>query len=196
MQAGRNQEIPCAFGRRRRQDGRLILQKALPHHALADRGDHAAAQYDVPVQGLAAQVEIAVLQADFFRIFRLAEDRQRQFGGFGQNFDARHAQLDLACGQVGVHDGSVARHDLAVDPDHALGANALDGGKPRRLGVEHQLGQTVVVTQIDEQQAAVVALPVHPARQPDIRSGVRRPEGAAGVGTIGVKFGHRAAQIV
>ena len=47
------------------------------------------AQDDVLVQGLAAQVEVAVLEADFLGIFRLAEDRQRQFGGLGQDLDGR-----------------------------------------------------------------------------------------------------------
>ena len=52
--------------------------------------------------------------------------------------------------------------------------------------MQHQLRQAVVVAQVDEQQAAVVALAVHPARQPDIGAGIRRPKGTAGVGAIGV----------
>jgi hypothetical protein len=39
------------------------------------------------VQGLAAQVEIAVLEADFLGVVGLAEDRQRQLGGFRQHLD-------------------------------------------------------------------------------------------------------------
>ncbi len=133
------------------------------------------------MQGLAAQVEVAVLEADVLRVFGLAEDRQRQFGGFRQDLDAGDAQLDLAGRQVGVHDRGLTGHDLAVDADDALGAQAFDGLEARRLRVQHQLGQAVVVAQVDEQQAAVVALAVDPARQADIRARIGQTEGAAGV---------------
>ena len=43
-----------------------------------------------------------------------------------------------------------------------------------------------MVTQVDEQQAAVVALPVDPARQADLLAGVGQAQGAAGVRAIGV----------
>ena len=43
-----------------------------------------------------------------------------------------------------------------------------------------------MVAQIDEQQAAMVALAMQPPRQAHIRALVREPQGAAGVGAIGV----------
>ena len=58
--------------------------------------------------------------------------------------------------------------------------------KPGVDGLRDQLGQAVVVAQVDEQQAAVVALAVDPPRQAHISAHVRVPEGAAGVGAIGV----------
>jgi hypothetical protein len=131
-----------------------------------------------------------VLEADLLGIVRLAEHRQRQLGGFAQHLDGGDADLDLAGRQVGVHDAGVAGHDLAVDLDHALGAQALDRGEARGLGVQHQLGQAVMVAQVDEDQAAVVALAVDPARQADRIAGVGGPQGAAGVGAIGVRRGH------
>ena len=44
----------------------------------------------------------------------------------------------------------------------------------------------MMVAQVDEHQAAVVALPVNPSGQPHITPCVRQPEVAASVGAIGV----------
>ena len=186
MQAAGHQEVARAFGRRGRQDRRLILQETLLEHAIADRLDHARTQHDVLVQGLATQVEIAVLEPDFLGILRLAEDWQRQFGGFRQHLDRLNPHLDFSGGQVGVDGRAFAQHHLAVDTDHALGAHPLHPLEARRLRVQHQLGQAVVVAQVDEQQTAVVPLPVHPAGQADRGAGVGSAKRAAGVRAIGV----------
>ncbi len=84
------------------------------------------------MQGFAAQVEEAVLQADFFGVFRLAEDRQRQFGGFRQHFNLSDIDLDFAGRQIGIDRRAVTRHHLAVNADHALGTQALHLGKTGR----------------------------------------------------------------
>jgi hypothetical protein len=60
--------------------------------------------------------------------------------------------------------------------------------------VQHQLGQAVVVAQVDEDQAAVVALAVDPARQAHIGAGVGGAQGAAVVGAIGVHGGHESLE--
>ena len=62
----------------------------------------------------------------------------------------------------------------------------VDRGEQRRRRVDHALGDAVMVAQIDEQQLAVVALAVHPARQPGRAAGVGGAERAAGMGAIGV----------
>jgi hypothetical protein len=64
VQARRHQEVARAFRRGGRQDRGLVLGKPWATMRLADRGDHLGAQHDVLVQGLAAQVEEAVLEAD------------------------------------------------------------------------------------------------------------------------------------
>jgi hypothetical protein len=93
---------------------------------------------------------------------------------------------------LGFTTRGVAGHDLAVDADHALGAQALDDVEAGGLGVQDQLGQAVVVAQVDEDQAAVVALAMDPARQAHRGAGVGGAEGAAGVGAIGVRRGHES----
>ena len=191
---GRHQEVPGAFRRRSRQDGGLVLQEALLDHPVADRVDDLRAQDDVPVEGLAPQVEIAVLEPDLFRVVRLAEDRQGQLGGLGQDLDGAHAHLDLAGGEVRVHGLGRPGDHLAVNADDALRAQALDGGEARGLGREDQLGQAVVVAEVHEDQAAMVALAIDPPRQANGLAGVGGAQGAAGVGAIGVHGVERAPE--
>ena len=78
---------------------------------------------------------------------------------------------------------------MARDRQHALQAHALGRAEERLLGLEHDLGDAVVIAQIDEQQLAVVPLAVHPAGQPHALPDVRGVQLAAGVGAIGVHEG-------
>ena len=63
-----------------------------------------------------------------------------------------------------------------------------DDGEAGRARMQHQLGQPIVVAQVDEDQPAVIALAVDPARQPDGLAGVGGAKRAAGVGAVGVHF--------
>ncbi len=89
MHARRHEVVTCAFRRRSRQDRRLEFKEALLLHARAQAVDDLAALDDVVVQPLAAQVEEAVLQPRFFRIFLIAEHRHRQIAGRAQHFNLR-----------------------------------------------------------------------------------------------------------
>ena len=138
------------------------------------------------MQRLATQVEIAVLQADFFRVVRLAEHRQGQFGRLRQDFNGLHTDFDLACGQVGIDGVCTTGDNFAIHPDDALGAQALDDGEAGGVRGQDQLGQAIVVAQVDENETAVVALAMDPAREADGLTGVGGPKGAAGMTAIGV----------
>ena len=162
--------------------------KPIVAHAPAHRGDDLGALDDVGVQRLAAQVEEAVAQADILGIVRLAEHRQRQFLGLAQHFELADEHFDRAGRLLGVDRLGRARLDLAVDADHPLGAHRLGELEGGGIGIDHQLRQAVMVAQIDEQQAAMVADAVHPARQPHIIAHVRRRQSGAGVGAIAVHF--------
>ncbi len=85
------------------------------------------------MQGLAAQVEVAVLQPDLFRIVGLAEHRQRQLGRLRQHRHGCATRISISpVGRFGFTVSGDAGHHLAVDADHALGAQALDDGEARR----------------------------------------------------------------
>ena len=83
--------------------------------------------------------------------------------------------------------------DLVARPGEACWiVDPLDGtanfaaGRDRFAMIICLVQDATAVAQVNEQQSAVVALAVDPARQPDVRARVRRTEGAAGMGAIGV----------
>ena len=186
MNAAWHQEIAGAFWRRRSQDRRRVFGKANIGHPLAHVGNHLGAGDNVLVQGLAAQVEEAVFQAHILGILGLAEHRQRQFLGGGQDFDLLGENLDLTGPEIRVDGVGHAFLDHAVNTDHPFAANLFSRREGRRIGVGDNLGQSVVITKVDEQHATMVAHAVYPARQADIGAGVAFSQSGAGVGTVGM----------
>ena len=85
---------------------------------------------------------------------------------------------------VGIFGARGALAHLAVDAHDPFGAQLLGDLERRAVRVGHDLRQAVMVAQIDEQHAAVVADAVAPARQPHVLADVAVAQRAAGVGTI------------
>ena len=193
MNARRHQEVARAFRARRRQDRGLELEEALLLHAPPQRVDDGAALHDVAVQPLAPQVEEAVFEADVLGIFLVAEHRHRQFAGRPQHLDLGGEDLDGAGRQVRVVGAGRARAHPAVDPDDPFRAQLFRGLEGRRIRVGHHLGEAVMVAQIDEQQAAMVADAVTPARKPDGGTDLLGAQRAAGMGTIPMHQGLEGA---
>ena len=127
------------------------------------------------VQVLAPQIEEAVLEPDLLGIFLVAEHRHRQFAGRPQHLDLADIDLDLPGRQVGVLGAVRTPAHLAVDPHHPLRAQRLRQLEGGRIRVGHHLGDAVVVAQVDEEQAPVVADAVAPAGEPDFLADVGCP---------------------
>ncbi len=167
MDARGDEEVARALGRGRRQDRGGELVEAAVVHPAADGADDIEPAHDVGVQGLAPQVEESILQAQVLRVVGLAKDRDRQLLRRRQHLDFTGHDLDLASGEIwidrrfGVDDRPLAH--LAVDADDPFRADALRLLESGAVGIGDHLGEAVVVAQVDEQQAAVVAHPMHPA---------------------------------
>ncbi len=116
------------------------------------------------VQRLAAQIEEAILQAEIFRVVGFAEDGDGQFLGFGEDFDLGGIDFDRAGCELGVGRAVGALAHLAIDADDPLGAQFFGHLEGRAVGIGDDLGQAVMVAQVDEEHAAVVADAVDPAR--------------------------------
>ena len=189
MDAARDEIVARALGAAGGQDRGLEFGEALLDHPPADRGDDRRAQHDVGVDLLAAKVEVAVAEADFLGIILLAGDRHRKLGGARLDRDRADDHLDVAGRELGVHRTALAVDDFAVDRHHQLDTQRIEQLQRIRPGAGDQLGQAVMIAQIDEQHPAMVALAVDPARQLDGRSDVARTERGAMVGTVGVHGG-------
>ncbi len=151
--------------------------------------DDLAAQHDVGVQVLAAQIEEAIFEPDLFRIILLAEHRHRQFGGWAQHFDLVDIDFDLAGGQFGIDGAFRPPPHFAVDAHHPFRAQRFGKLERRAVGIGDNLGQTVVVAQVDEEHAAMVADAVAPPGEPHDLADVILAQLAAGVRTIAMQ-GH------
>ena len=102
LQPRRHEEVAGALGRRLPEDRRLDVDEAgLLHHA-ADRPDHLAAQADVALELVAAQVEPAVAHADVL-VDALVVELERQRRRAREDLELGRLQLDLARRDRGVH---------------------------------------------------------------------------------------------
>src|SRR5436309_1026298 len=184
VDTARHEVVARTLGGARREDRRLELGEPGRDHSPADRRDDMAPQQHVPVELLPPEVEEAVAEARLLRILGGAADLDRQGLGDREGFEVLDGELDLPRGKLGVHGLGRAGHHRPGHRDDALETEPFGRPQVRARSLENALGQTVVVAEVDEQKAAVVALPVDPAREPRRRARVRRPELAARVGPV------------
>ncbi len=187
VHAARHQVVARALRRRVGEDRRLDLDERRSVEELADEGDDAVAHEDVGVHPLAPQVEVAVLEAQLLvDVGVLVDVERRRLGGVEQ-FGGLGAHLDLAGGEVGVLGAGAAALDTAADAQHVLAASvAGDGVRGRLVGTEDDLHQAAAIAQVDEDEPAVVAPAVHPARERDLAALVACAQVAAIVGLVHV----------
>ncbi len=172
MEARRHQEVAGPFRRGRGQDRRLELGEPLLDHAAAQARDDIGAQHHVAMHLVAAQIEEAVLQTDFFAVIFLAVDLQRQhLGGTLDGVFLDH-HLDLARRHARVGGFRRAGDDLAGHRHDALQPGLLNLLEDRVGDIQHTLGQAVMVPEIDEHQIPMVALAMDPAGDPDSLAGI------------------------
>ena len=139
------------------------------------------------MQLVTAQIEEAVGQAGFFRVVDIAKDRHRQFAlNGGKHGHAGGIDLNLTRGDLGVHKRRIARLHPAINANDPFGADLFDVFKGRAVAVGQHLRDAVMVAQVNEQHAPMVAHPVDPARQADLMAHMGGVQGGAGMAAIGV----------
>ena len=167
MHTAGHEIIPRPFRRTARQDGRLELGKAMPDHAAAQAGDDLGAEQDVLVEMLAAQVQEPVFQPGLLGTVVLHVHLEGQRVGEAFHDQGLGNDLDFSGGDRFVDRLRAPGDDLAGDDDDAFGADALALLEEIPVGRDHHLGLAVVVSQVNEQQLAMVPFPEDPARNPD-----------------------------
>ena len=133
------------------------------------------------MQLLAAKIEEAVLKPYVFRVFLLAKHRQRQFPGRPEHLDLGDVELDRAGCEFRIIGSLGTAAHLAVHPHHPFRAQLFRIVERRRVRIDHALRQSIMVAQIDEQHATMVADAMAPARQAGGLVDIALAERAAGV---------------
>jgi hypothetical protein len=185
MDPRRHQVVARAFRGAARQHGRFDFQEAVVVEVVAHQFRDAVAQAHVLLHRLAAQVEIAVLQADVFVDVVVVDLEGRRQAGvedlqrLGQHLDHAGGQIRvLGAGRPGAHFA-----DHLEDEFRAGLLGQLEG--LRGVRVDDHLDRAFTVAQVDEDDPAVVAAAMRPAAQGDDVAGVRAVDGAAVMGTHG-----------
>ena len=130
---------------------------------------------------LPAQVEETVFQAHLLGAIQFLVNRERQDFRLGLDDEFAGDDFNFARDHVGVDGLRITKEHFARNGEHALIAGLAGIFKTGAVGINNDLGQTIVVAQIDENNAAVVALTVDPARQADRLTDVFLAQFAAGV---------------
>ena len=177
MQARGHQEVTRAARRVLDQERSLDLQTALIRQ-IASRGlVDLMAHAQGALQGSAAQVEVAVLEPQLLARVAVVFDGEGRGIRAVEDGGLEHAELDLAGGEIGVlrahHLAFLLAELLAARPhgaphaDHPLAAQ-LAGHRVRlgrALRVEDDLGHALAIPQIDEDDGAMIAAVLYPAKQ-------------------------------
>ena len=167
LQTCRHEEVACTLRGGASQGWGLDLSEIVAGQDLAGSTVRLGAQAEGITLGLAAQVEVAVLQtgllADLAGGCRIV-DLERQCCGLVKDLKLRNVNLDLAGRQVGVLGALWARLNHTGNLDAVLGAQVV--GALCNVGfTEDDLSDAGTVTQVDEDNATVVTATGNPAGQ-------------------------------
>ena len=84
---------------------------------------------------------------------------------------------------------------LAINPNDPFGADFFGRLEGRRGRINDDLGEAIVIAQVDEQQATMVAHPVDPAGKADVLALVVNSKLATGVAPVGVRHGRSVPRL-
>ena len=164
--------------------GVSISRKPCSTEALADGQRDVVAQAEVALHLGPAQVDVAVLEADFFVLDGFFRRRKRRQASVIEDQQLGGLDFDFAGGHFGVDGVRVAEADFAHGGDDVFRADlfALEMAIGRELFVKHDLGDAGAVAEVEEDEVAVVAAAVDPAHEHNLLAGVGGAQVAAEVG--------------
>ncbi len=178
MHPAGDQVIARAFRGRSSHERGLDFKKTLVRQALPHRPGDLVAEFEIPLHLLPAQIDVAIFQAQLFVGDGLFGRRKRRHPGVVQHQQLLGGDLDFAGRHLGVDhilaaQANRAHHGHHVFRPHLFGLGVAFRGQ---IFVEHDLRDPGAVTQVQEDQVAVVAAPVHPSHEDDLFAGVLRAE--------------------
>ena len=166
MRTRRNEIVARTLGGRLGQHRGFDIDETGVIEIMAHRLGDLVALTQTLTHHVATQVEIAILQAHLFRDVLIELERKR-FRPI-QKIDVTREHLDLARGQVRIGRAFRARAHETRDADDEFVAQFLGLGEDlRRIRIADDLHETLAITQIDEDHAAMIATTVDPTRHGD-----------------------------
>ncbi len=183
LDAAGHEVVAGALRRRRRDYRRLHLDEVSFAEEVADELHDTVAHHDVAAHAIAAQVQVAILEAQKLLDVLLFGDVEGRRARGVQNLKALRVNLDLARRQVRVFAAFFSPCYWALDPKDVLASQLLSlaEGAAGLLRVDDDLNETRPVAEVDEDEAAVVSPAVYPAGQRHRLAVVRCAQQAAGV---------------
>jgi len=185
MEAAGDEEIACAFWGAVGEEGGLELVEAFGLEVSAHGGDNLGAEDDVALHFFAAEVEEAEAQAEVFVDGGGVVDREGECFGAGEDGQLGDMEFDGAGSEFGIDGIWGALNDRAGDGENTFVTEV--GGGVEELGliwVKDDLGDAVMIAEINEDDAAVIAAVMDPAGETDGLAGVSGAEFTAGMSAI------------
>src|SRR6516225_7249791 len=163
------QIVARALGSRSSHEGRFNLKEALRVEEFTRHKSYLRPQNQVPLHVGPPQIHVAILQADVFAHIHLLFHGEGRSTRFVEDPDSGGHHFDGARGQVRIDRRWPPRRDPAFHRNDVLRPHLFGAPvNPRAyILVKHHLGDAVAVTQIHENDAAMVPAAVHPAHEHD-----------------------------
>ncbi len=153
------------------------------------------AQHHILLHLRTSKIEVAILQPDTLINAGFVANREGHWSGGVENLHLPGDEFDFAGGNSGILGARGASGDLAGYSDYVFGAHL--GGDPISLlcdlGIKYHLEQAASVTQINEDESAMVSPAVDPTSHADPLPNMPAIQLAAIVGSIPIS--HRALVI-
>ena len=181
MDTAGNEVVAGAFRRAAGQDRSLVFSETKIPHFLADLFDEFGAHHDLLVEIIPAQVQEPVFEAHGFRRIFILDDLEGDLLRFAEHIHGIRHQFDLTGGKFGVDRFRGAGDNRAGEAEARFRAPAFQFLIEIHFGVDHDLCFAVVVAEVDEDHAAVVADAVDPAGDPNLFPDLFLAECAASV---------------
>ena len=163
-EAGGDEEVAGAFWGGVGEDGGFDFDEAGLVEEVAGGGGDGVAQAEVAGEAGAAQVEVAVFEAEVF-VGDFLIDLEGEDVGFVEESELGGDEFDFAGGDFVIFGAGEAGVDAAADHDDVFVAEfvACGGGLGIFFGAEDDLGDAFAVAQVDEDDAVVIAHTIDPA---------------------------------
>ncbi len=185
VESGGDEEFAGPFGGGFVEDRRFDFEEAVLVAIVAHDLDDLVARDEGVGHFLAAKVEVAVFEARVFGDSVALRGGEGDGIGLVDEFGGGDDDFDFAGGHFGIGSAFFAGPDCAGDGDDVFVAErAADLVGLAGFGMKDDLGDAGAVAEIDEDDAAVVAVSVDPAGEADFGADVGFTQDAAGVGAF------------